>query len=64
MMSNSQIFSESKSVKMFVLSIKQHFPSLLLNIPSVKCKTELGGEERRGRMRNGEIEIIVISIMY
>lgn len=38
MMSNNQIFSESNSVKMFVLSRKQHFPNLLLNISSFKSK--------------------------
>lgn len=38
MMSNSQIFSESNSVKVFVVSRRQHFPNLLSNISSVKSK--------------------------
>jgi len=44
--SNSQIFSESNSVKMFVVSRKQHFSNLLLNISSVK--NEIGNWEGSG----------------
>ena len=45
MMSNNQIFSESNSVMMFVVSRKQHFTNLLLNISSVK--SEIGNWEGR-----------------
>lgn len=38
MMSNSQIFSESNIVKMFVVRRKLHFQNLLLNIVLVKSK--------------------------
>lgn len=62
MMSNSQIFSESNIVGMFVVRRKLHFQNLLLNIFSVKSKWEIGKEVKGVEWRSRKYYYYVLAI--